>query len=71
MAHGNRIGLGLATDTAAEVGREIADVQVYLIRLADQLGIDIIAEVEQKMLENETKYPADMVRGSAKKYTEY
>jgi len=60
-------------DEAAKiaVGKEIADAQIYLIRLADQLGIDIITEVEQKMLENADKYPADVVRGSAKKYSEY
>ena len=39
--------------------------------LADQLGIDILAATEAKMAENEKKYPADVVRGSAKKYTEY
>jgi len=55
----------------AAVAKEIADAQIYLIRLADQLGIDIISEVEQKMLENADKYPADVVRGSAKKYSEY
>jgi NTP pyrophosphatase (non-canonical NTP hydrolase) len=53
------------------IAREIADVQIYLIRLADQLGIDILASVGRKMLENEQKYPADQVRGSARKYTEY
>jgi dCTP diphosphatase len=60
-------------DEAAKVavGKEIADVQIYLIRLADQLGIDIITEVEQKMLETAARYPADLVRGSAKKYSEY
>ena len=61
----------LEDDTPAAVGREIADTQIYLIRLADRLGIDIIAEVEEKMLANAEKYPADLVRGSARKYTEY
>jgi dCTP diphosphatase len=54
-----------------KVASEVADVQIYLIRLADQLGIDILAATEAKMAENEEKYPADAVRGSAKKYTEY
>jgi NTP pyrophosphatase (non-canonical NTP hydrolase) len=61
----------LDAKTKVAVGKEIADVQVYLIRLADQLGIDIVSEVECKMAENATKYPADQVRGSAKKYTDY
>ena len=61
----------LGDDARAAVGKEIADTQIYLIRLADQLGIDIIAEVEEKMRANAAKYPADVVRGSARKYTEY
>lgn len=54
-----------------EIAKEIADVQIYLIRLADQLGIDILSATEAKMAENEQKYPVGAVRGSAKKYTEY
>jgi NTP pyrophosphatase (non-canonical NTP hydrolase) len=50
---------------------EIADVQVYLLRLATKLDVDIISAVEQKMLKNAAKYPADKVRGSAKKYDQY
>jgi len=57
--------------TLAEVTDEIADVQAYLIRLADKLGVDILKAVEVKIEKNEAKYPADKVRGSAKKYTEY
>ncbi len=55
----------------AEVADEIADVQMYLIRLADKLGVDVLAAVEGKIKKNELKYPADKVRGSSKKYTEY
>lgn len=55
----------------AAVADEIADVQMYLVRLADKLNIDIYAAVEKKIEQNEAKYPADLVRGSAKKYTEY
>jgi NTP pyrophosphatase (non-canonical NTP hydrolase) len=55
----------------AEVADEIADVQNYLVRLADKLGIDILAAAEIKFAKNEAKYPADLVRGSSKKYSEY
>lgn len=55
----------------AEVADEIADVQLYLIRLADKLGVDISTAIEQKILKNEAKYPAEKVKGSSKKYTEY
>lgn len=55
----------------AEVEAELADILVYLIRTADKLDIDLIAAAEKKIAHNEVKYPADKVRGSAKKYTEY
>ena len=50
---------------------EMADVQVYLLRLATKLDVDMLQAVEQKMVKNAAKYPADLVKGSAKKYTEY
>ncbi len=53
------------------VAEEIADVQLYLIRLADKLGVDIADAVEKKIEKNGAKYPADRVKGSSKKYTEY
>jgi dCTP diphosphatase len=61
----------LDAKTKAAIIDEIADIQVYLVRLADKLGVDILQAVEQKMQKNEAKYPADKVKGSAKKYTEY
>lgn len=50
---------------------EMADIQVYLLRLATKLDVDMLKAVEQKMVKNAAKYPADLVKGSAKKYTEY
>lgn len=61
----------LDVETLNAVKDEIADIQVYLVRLADKLGVDILQAVEQKMQKNEQKYPADKVKGSAKKYTQY
>jgi dCTP diphosphatase len=55
----------------AEVELELADIFIYLIRLADKLGIDLLSVAEKKLSLNAEKYPADTVRGSAKKYTEY
>jgi dCTP diphosphatase len=43
----------------------------YLVRLSDKCGIDLSAAVERKLQRNREKYPADLVRGSSKKYTEY
>lgn len=50
---------------------EIADVQLYLVRLADQLGVDIGVAVSNKIQKNETKYPTEKVKGSSKKYSDY
>jgi dCTP diphosphatase len=61
----------LDSEKFSAVKDEMADIQVYLIRLADKLGVNILEAVEQKIQKNEQKYPADKVRGSAKKYTEY
>lgn len=55
----------------AAVSDEIADVQLYLVRLASKLGVNIEAVCWEKMKKNAKKYPADQVRGSAKKYTYY
>jgi NTP pyrophosphatase (non-canonical NTP hydrolase) len=54
-----------------EVEREMADVFIYLIRLSDVLGVDLLEAARRKVEINEQKYPADRVRGSARKYTEY
>ena len=54
----------------AGVKEEIADVMIYLIRLADQLGIDPIQAAEEKMRLNEKKYPVEKARGNAAKYTD-
>lgn len=50
---------------------ELADVQLYLVLLADKLGIDITAAIAQKLKKNEEKYPVDKVKGSSKKYDQY
>ncbi len=61
----------LTSDKLLEVEQEIADIQIYLIRIADKLGINVLDAVQKKIALNEVKYPADKVRGSSKKYTEY
>lgn len=52
------------------VRRELADLQIYLLLLADRLDIDLLQATEDKITENASKYPADRVRGDARKYTE-
>ena len=60
----------LPPDKLAEVEQEIADIQIYLIRLADKLGVDMEKAVNAKIELNEKKYPAEKVRGSAVKYND-
>ncbi|NGP54100.1 nucleotide pyrophosphohydrolase [Thioalkalivibrio sp. XN8] len=50
------------------VALELADVQLYLVRLADRLGIDLVAAAHRKIGLNAAKYPADQARGHARKY---
>lgn len=61
----------LGPDKIAAVRHEMADVLVYLVRLADKLDIDLASAVDEKMVLNRAKYPADKVRGDARKYYEY
>ena len=60
----------LPPEKLAEVEQEIADIQIYLIRLADKLGVDMEKAVNAKIELNAKKYPADKVRGSAVKYSD-
>ncbi|MEN3276273.1 MAG: hypothetical protein V7631_2063 [Massilia sp.] len=69
LQHGRAEELG--ADKLEQVRHEMADVLVYLVRLADKLDVDLMAAVEEKMVLNRAKYPADKVRGDARKYHEY
>jgi len=55
----------------AAVRDELADVLIYLVRLADKLDVDLLAAAAGKIAQNAAKYPADKVRGSMKKYSDY
>jgi dCTP diphosphatase len=58
-------------DKREAVGSELADVFIYLLRLADVIGIDIAEELKKKIAINEKRYPIDKAKGSAAKYTAY
>ena len=55
-------------DTATAVREELADVTLYLVRLASVLGVDLNEAVTQKLQMNAVKYPVDKAQGSHKKY---
>ena len=63
--------LELAADKKASVAEELADILLYLVRLADKLDIDLLKAALHKLEKNAVKYPAEQVHGSAKKYSEY
>jgi len=52
------------------IALEMADVLLYLVRLADRLDIDLAAAAWRKLALNAERYPAELARGSAAKYTE-
>ena len=53
------------------VQEEMADVLLYLCRLADVLDINLQEAAFAKLKRNAEKYPAGQVRGKSAKYTEY
>jgi len=53
------------------VAEEMADVLWFLVRLSDRLDIDLLQAAGRKLAANAEKYPADRVRGQAKKYSDY
>ncbi len=59
----------LSAEQHANVRDELADVLIYLVRLADQLDVDLLAAARDKMVLNAKKYPADKARGHSRKYT--
>ncbi|MEE9328098.1 MAG: nucleotide pyrophosphohydrolase [Cocleimonas sp.] len=58
----------LPTETLDEVSLEMADIMIYLIRLADKLDVNLLESVERKIELNALKYPVDKSKGLATKY---
>lgn len=61
----------LDSDRRARVEAELADILVYLVRIADRLDVDLLQAATRKLEDNARKYPAERVRGQALKYDEY
>ncbi|MFT3848161.1 MAG: nucleotide pyrophosphohydrolase [Propionivibrio sp.] len=51
---------------AERLGEEVADILLYLLRLADRTGLDLDAAVQRKLRLNARKYPVASSRGRAK-----
>ncbi|MEY3651452.1 MAG: hypothetical protein RLZZ351_817 [Pseudomonadota bacterium] len=61
----------MSEERRTEIGHELADTFVYLLRLAEVTGVDLIAAAHQKIALNAIKYPVEKCKGSNAKYTEY
>ncbi|WP_045860947.1 nucleotide pyrophosphohydrolase [Teredinibacter purpureus] len=59
----------LTIEQMSEVEAEMADVFLYLLRMADVLKIDLMAASERKTVLNEQRYPVEKAKGHATKYT--
>lgn len=61
----------LSKEKLDEVAFEMADIYIYLTRLASKLDVDLPQYVDDKISINEKRYPVEKVKGSSKKYNEY
>jgi len=52
----------------SDIKDEIADIALYLFELADNLKIDLISAMEEKLKKNEAKYPVEKAKGRHTKY---
>ena len=60
----------LSPEELKNVKEELADIFIFLTYLSEEYKIDLLGEVENKISQNEAKYPIEKARGSARKYTE-
>jgi NTP pyrophosphatase (non-canonical NTP hydrolase) len=67
--HGQEI-VEIASAKRERLSEELADVAVYLLELADNLGINLAEAVVAKLAKNTEKYPVHKAKGSSAKYTE-
>lgn len=61
----------LTCEKREQVGHELADTFVYLLRIAQVLDIDLIEVSNKKIALNALKYPTEKARGKNNKYTDY
>jgi NTP pyrophosphatase (non-canonical NTP hydrolase) len=60
----------LAPEQREQVALEMADVLLYLVRMADRMGIDLLGAATRKLAINARKYPVALARGTHAKYTD-
>jgi NTP pyrophosphatase (non-canonical NTP hydrolase) len=52
------------------IAEELADIGIYALLLANEAGIDLYQAVQDKIDDNERKYPVGKAKGRSTKYTE-
>lgn len=60
----------LSKEQQAHLAEEIGDVMIYLTRVAETYGIDVVKAAREKLEKSALKYPAEKARGSMRKYDE-
>ena len=61
----------MTDERCTAIGHELADTFVYLLRLAEVTGVDLIQAANDKIALNAIKYPVEKTKGSNAKYTAY
>jgi len=61
----------LDSQTLDAVALELADIFIYLLRISDKLGVNLLDAADKKITINESRYPVEKVRGSARRASEY
>jgi hypothetical protein len=61
----------LAPHTTRDLGIAVTFIFIILVLICDTIAISLEDCITDKMKKNNAKYPADLVKGSAKKYTAY
>jgi len=61
---------GLSQRKIDEISEELADILIYLVRIADKLDVDLFTAVLKKIEKNSKKYPVEQAKGNARKYSE-
>ena len=69
--NGDKVTAYLEAGGTAEIRKELADVMIYLLFMAHDLGIDLEQAVLDKLEENARKYPVEKAKGRSDKYTAY
>jgi len=59
---------GVGADEIAAASEELADVLIFLVRLADVLDVDLAEAVDTKIALNAERYPVDLAKGNAIKH---